>query len=84
LRGVEVFERVCPTTYRRTFHDDEAGALQMTHAVFGRVVFSIAPLELQGEGDGVGEVAWIGGVSFSASDIRGHSGGTRTEQELKA
>jgi hypothetical protein len=57
---------------RRSLHDDKAGTLEMAHDalrgylghVFVSVVFSLAPLEFQGEGDGVGEVVGIGRPEF--------------------
>jgi hypothetical protein len=54
---------------RRFLHDDKDGPLEMAHDalrgylghVFVGVVFSLAPLEFQGEGDGVGKVVGICG-----------------------
>jgi hypothetical protein len=61
---------------RRSLHDDKAGTLEMAHDAlrgylgheFVGVVFSLAPLEFQGEGDGVGEVVGIGRREFFRRD----------------
>jgi len=54
---------------RRLLHDNEAGALKVPHNAFGSdsrhiligMMHALATFELQGEGNGVGEVARRGG-----------------------
>jgi hypothetical protein len=54
--------------FRRLLHYNEAGALEMLHEAFCNnlrhdlvgVVRALAALEAQGDGERVGEVAWVG------------------------
>jgi hypothetical protein len=57
------------TAERSLLHDDEAGALQVAHNALGSdsghvligLMDALTAFELQGEGNGVGEVTRLGG-----------------------